>query len=155
MTPSPITIKYLTKKITDAVGDNPYFNSSVVGEKYDFDEMNPHFPCLWVIPNQYNPLPESKITEFTFMIASLDTVDEGGEMEIDALSRCATGLDEIYNQLRASLDQGGSNEGEMWRVKKMEGRQKIVDNLSSYVNGWMVELFIEAPFNQGTCTIPQ
>jgi len=75
--------------------------------------------------------------------------------EVDVLSACGTALHDIWNTLMASLRTGGDNQGELWRPVKMEGKDKIIDNLSDHEgNGWMVELFFHIPFEQGTCNIP-
>jgi len=155
MTPKPITIKYLQGVIKSLAESHPWVKAVVIGEQYDFDENVTAFPCLWMIPNAYQPQPDRKITEFSFLVTTLDRVGDELEGETDVLSSCATALEDLYNSLQKTTQTGQTHAGEMWRVTRMEGRQKIVDNISDHVaSGWMCELFFEAPFNLGTCDIP-
>jgi len=155
MTPNPITIKYLQNLIQGYANSHPWVESVVVGEQYDFDENVTGFPCVWLVPNAYQPQPDRKITEYSFMVTTLDRVGDGLQGETDVLSSCATALEDLYNSLQNATKTGEDHAGELWRVTRIEGRQKIVDNLSDHVAcGWMCELFFEAPFNLGNCNNP-
>lgn len=155
MTPSPITIKYLKERIEAVTLANPFFKSAVDGEQEDFDLNVDQFPANNYFPEKFNPVPQDGIIEFSFVMNVVDLVHDGSDVELDVCSRCATAALELYNGLQSATKTGGEFEGEMWRVTKMEGKQKLRDHFSDHdAWGWQVEIYIEAPFIKGTCAIP-
>lgn len=155
MTPSPITIKFLKERIEAVTLANPFFNSAVDGEPEDFDLQVTQFPSLNYFPEKFNPSPQDKVIEFSFIMNVVDLVHEGSDVELDVCSRCATGVLELFNSLEAATKTGGDFEGEVWRATKMEGKGKLKDNFSDHdAWGWQVEIYFEVPFIKGTCAIP-
>jgi len=142
--PNPITIRYLINQFEAIAIAGGSIKTFFQGPKFDVDENVKNFPALVCDSESYNPnFPDYPQTvEFSFLIMLIDLVNEDLTNENDVCSRCATMIDEFIS----AVNKFTRDENQLWSISRVQGRQKILDATTTIVAGWVIELFIVAPF---------